>query len=735
MMPPPGAMGAPPPMGAGALPPMMPPAPPAPPPVLSKKKPAKKADAVDDKEIANYFHGRAELSKKARRNLHPEWKRNVELRIGRVSVNLQPGMPLDNGEVHSTINPDWALTKAKTAMLYSQVPEVQGTHENAKYAKAIPPFMKQLNYELGDKRANVGVAMEEVLNDVVNAAGIGFIEVGYAARFEDVDVPTQNTTGMHPDLAAQVPTQNVPRLVDDKFFATRGSPTDLLWPSEFVGSNFDDGDWIGRDGKCSWPEALNNYGYDKTDRPNGLKPEDKDSCLGSDDEMSENRNLRAQPEAGSLSDSRSVEYSVIYYWRYKVDPDEKCFRCIWKLVYIKGRQEPVVHEPWRGQKKDPTTGKYIGSLKFPIRVLTLTYITDNPVPPSDSAAGRPQILDMQRSRGQMFKNRERSIPIRWFDVNRIDPTIQDSLMRGTWQGMIPTNGDGSRSIGEIARASYPSEDLSFDQSAKQDLQETWQMGANQLGNTQTGRRTGTEASITQQNFSTRIGQEKARVANFFLGVVEVKAGLVALYSDFPILSDEERTAMQQAWDSKSLLLDLVLKIRPDSQIVLDSEQRIDRLERFLNLTAKSGYVNVLPIIAELAELSGLDPSEVITQPPPPPNKDTITWSFSGAQDLQNPMVLALLMKEGKAPDAGLVSQAAQLLHVGLNAGLQAGMQPPQPPPGPPGGPMMPPGGLPPPGMAGPPPAGPLPSQPLPGAAHPEWTLNDKVMKRGRDANG
>jgi hypothetical protein len=297
--------------------------------------------------------------------------------------------------------------------------------------------------------------------------------------------------------------------------------------------------------------------------------------------------------------------------------------------------------------------------------------------------------------------------------------------------MIPTNGDGGRSIGEIARASYPAEDFSFDAAAKMDLQETWQMGPNQLGTTQTGRRTGTEANITQQNFSTRIGQERARVANFFLGVVEVMAGLVALYSDFPILSEQERQAMQQAWDSKHILLDLVLKIRPDSQIVVDSEQRIARLERFLNLTAKSGYVNVMPIIVELAELTGLDPAEVVTQPPPPPSKDTVSWSFSGAQDLQNPMVLALLMKEGKAPDAAAVQQAAQLLHVALNASLEAqqmaqqgpgasnGSQGPQPPAGPPG----------------PPTPGSGPSLPLPGAAHPDWTLNDKVMKRGRDANG
>jgi hypothetical protein len=45
----------------------------------------------------------------------------------------------------------------------------------------------------------------------------------------------------------------------------------------------------------------------------------------------------------------------------------------------------------------------------------------------------------------MFMNRKFSQPMRWYDVNRLDPLVQEQLMAGTFQGIIPVNGDGSRS--------------------------------------------------------------------------------------------------------------------------------------------------------------------------------------------------------------------------------------------------------------------------------------------------
>lgn len=42
-------------------------------------------------------------------------------------------------------------------------------------------------------------------------------------------------------------------------------------------------------------------------------------------------------------------------------------------------------------------------------------------------------------------------------------------------------------------------------------------------------------------------------------------------------------------------------------------ERIDNLYRFINYTAKSGLVNIRPIIRELAFLTGLNPNEVMKE--------------------------------------------------------------------------------------------------------------------------
>lgn len=682
---------------------------------------------VDDKELVDAFRSHIALAKTARRKFHAEWKRNVELRLGRIA-GIYTGGVSTGDDIKTELNPDWSLTKTKTANLYSQVPAVQVTHQNKQYAPAIAPFAKSLNYELGEKRANIGVAMEEVLNDVVNAAGIGAIIVGYTARFETVQVPAMDPSQLLPQVAmhlmqsGQMPMTDAQRVASDKFYGTRISPSDLLTPAEFTGSYFDDGDWVGRTGRLPWGVAKGEF---------KLTDEQKDKVLTGATIQTED-DLRSQPAQGKAGDLKVVTFDELYYWRYRVDPDEPSFKAIWRIVFVHGLEEenegkPQVHEPWKGQERDEQSGKYVGACKFPIRVLTLTYITDNPIPPSDSSAGRPQVNDLRRSRSQMFQNRERSVPIRWFDVNRVDPLIQEQLMRGTFQGFIPSNGDGNRSIGEIARASYPSEDFAFDQAAKADLAETWQIGPNQSGTTSSGDHTKAEITTVQANFATRIGQERARVGSFFLSVAEVMAGLMCLYSDFPVLSDQERQVMQQAWDMKHILHDLVLDIRPDATIMLDSQTRIQRLAQFINLTAKSGFVNVMPIIAEMAALSGLDPAEVVVPPKPKePDQPTILYRFSGKDDLVNPMVLGVMVKNKQAPSEQDIAAAVQLLVSAQQKAQQAALAPPPPPPGQPG--LQPPAD-----QQQPPPEAPTG---LPGAdAHPQWQLSNKIAARSRDIGG
>jgi hypothetical protein len=224
--------------------------------------------------------------------------------------------------------------------------------------------------------------------------------------------------------------------------------------------------------------------------------------------------------------------------------------------------------------------------------------------------------------------------------------------------MIPMNGDGSRAIGEVARAAYPSENFAIDTVINNDLDESWQTGANQMGGQARRGQSAAEAKITQANFSTRIAYERARCGKFFVGIAEVMAGLLSLYGVF----DEEEMQALSAWDRESLANYYIYNVRADSTVLLDADQRTEALTEFLNLTAKSGYVNVKLVIEELAMLAGLNADEVVMDPPPPGlDPANVSVRITGMEDLSNPLVLALLKKSGQLPTVDDIEEAKTLL--------------------------------------------------------------------------
>jgi len=674
-----------------------------------------KQDAFNT-EVSDNLKARMEISKRNRREYFNEWKRNVELRLGKIASQYTGGVSVQD-EVQTEINPDWYLTKVKTANLFSQVPEVQGTHENEEYAPAIPAFMKALRFELSEARCNAGMAMEMALNDIVNAAGVGGILVGWEARFVKKQVPAIDLSRIVPPDVAQklmeagkVPTKEVPEPVSSRFYWDRISSVDLLWPAEFAGADFNQGDFIGRSGRAPWGVAKNEF---------HLKDEIKDKVLATSEVKTEDT-LRAIPNKSTSDATKVVKFDELWYWRYRIDPDCLYFDEIWRIVWIDGLDKPVIHEPWTGQHLVEETKQYVGSRIFPLQLATTTYISDNAIPPSDSSAARPQVNDMRRSRSMMFQQRERAIPMRWFDTNRVDPLIADVIMKGSVQGMIPTNGPGDRSFGEVARASFPSEDFTFDQLNKKDLLEMWLVDASMLGNP-SPRQNKDQTAMAQAGSNARLGQERGFIARWFLRLCDVTVGLMALYGTFPNLTAKEKEQMQGAWDLKHVAANIALKIRPDSTVVLDVGQRIDRILRTLNMTVKSGYVNPKPLIVELLELSGFDPNKVVIDPKPP-EPDPVNFSFraSGKEDLMNPLVIAMLMAGKRMPGPDVIEQAKQFL-----ATLGQPPQPPAPPQG--GAPGQPPGqALPPAGSGG---------SPTTVDQHPEWSMANKVAKRDRDIGG
>lgn len=667
------------------------------------------------------FRSSIDICRIYRRKLISQWSANVDYRRGK-PFNTQS----DDDQI--AVNLDWPFTKAKQASLFSQVPEARINHGEDLLPKTSPwalPFQKKLNDTI--KLAGIESAMDECLPDCINAAGIGVLIASYESITEDVEVPSIDISTLPPALGAEVlqhgtlngqpiPTETVPRDVDHRYLIQRISPSDFLWPINFTASDFDRAPWLGRSGRMPWAEAAVQFKLDESK---------KNEYIGEDRPRLDK--ITSDIDRDKITTDDMVGFDEIFYRTYSYDSSVKNFSAINRLVFIHGQPEPVVDEPWKGQKL--IDGKVIGSQRYPIRVLTLSYVTDESIPPSDSAIARPQVNEVNKSRTQDIRQRERSIPIRTADVNRLDPAIMQSLMRGTWQGFIPVQGDGARIITEISRASMPPDNARFYQMAMGDLQRQWTLGSNQLG-TGEGVETKGEAETIQSDVALPRTRERAKVGSFFVGIAEVIGGFLCLY--------EDPSTFGEGFDP-SISTTLHCSILADSTVLLDAGQKLARLDHFLNVYAKSGWVNLEPVLHEIAMLSGLDPNIVVRPPQPkPPVEPNISLRLTGVEDLLNPLTLAFLMKSGQAPSTDLIEQAKALIQQAVTppAGLNMPSAPmplgglPMLPGASPAGPASPIPTAPPlpPLASGPPPGAPVPApHPFPvGQANPRMGALEKV---------
>jgi hypothetical protein len=594
-------------------------------PTLKKKKKDKPSlSNATTKEIKR----QVDECRSERADLINDWSDSVEFHRGKP-------FPEDSDISRIPINKDWPRVKARVSSLFGQMPEVRLLARQDTFKPALPIFAQELNDTL--KRADTDEAVFQALVDNTATAGIGVVMVDYQKRTDMVDQPMIDISTLTPDVVAalmssgKMPTAKVEVDTDAMFSVLRLSPSDLLWQTGFTGFNFDKSDWIGRTGEMGWAEGKIEF---------KLKAEDKEKVLSQGKEP--NQTLQGNDSyQQTKGKQRVIEFDEVFYWAYRFDPKEKYFKRIRRVVFVRGLDEPVIHEDWSGQQWHEDSASYVGACRFPIRVLKINYVSDDPIPPSESAIGRPQVLELIDSRTDMHDQRKHSRPVRWVNTNKVGPETLVQLMQGTFQGFIPINGRGEDAMGELNRAQYPAENMAFDRKLDQDLDEVWQSGANQSGSFASGERSAAEAKIVQGNFDMRNGMDRAHVAKFVQGIAEVMAGLLALYGDFKFTAPPDVQRLNQGWDRKQVAGEFAYEVIPDSMVRLDAYQQIKLQMEILNMVGKSGFVNPQPIIGDILALAGKDPAKILTQPNPPV-AEPLKISISSALDLHDPMMLAML---------------------------------------------------------------------------------------------
>lgn len=590
--------------------------------------------------VTQHFKDEIARSKTKRREHVANWTKLVDRRRGK-----DYNTAADEGR--SRVPVDWSMTNAKAAQLFSQMPQIRLTPTHKEYDAAVPVFAKLVNRLLG--RVSLSSTIDEVVVDCVNASGVGacLVWAENLSRPKMVDKVKAWMLPLEQQVrvmlgAEKIPQERVPEVTDSRICVERLSPSDLLWKPTFRLSDWDKSPWLGRSGVLPWEDAK---------RKLRLKDSVKDKVVHQGERTSEDS---LNPELEQTQEQGLVHFDEIFYWRYLFHADETRFDAIQHVVYVKGLEDPVIDEPWKGQKLNPQTNTYVGACRFPIRVLTLHYVSDEPIPPSDSAMIQPMVLELEESREHMRLQRKHSKPLRWFNSDLVDPTITGDLIRGTWDGMIPVMGDGDRAMGEIARSQYPGENMEFDRVLKADIQETVSIGPNQMGAyAQTGR-TATEAGVVQQAFQTEIAQQRARVANFITGIADVVCGLYAIYGvpqdgELQMMIGPEGAQRLQTWDKSIINSKFVFDIRPDSTVRMDPQYVLQQLRETLNITAQSPFVNPKGLIKRIFEQQGEDPADHMIEPKPKAPEPLNVSLRLDSDSILNPMNYALLVKSGQAP--------------------------------------------------------------------------------------
>lgn len=600
--------------------------------IQSRAKRTSKPKTDDGKapaEVTKRIKSSVDVCVSKRRDLIDDWQNSIDRRRGKESDT-------DSDQNRQRTAEDWSMTNAKVAQTFSQLPRVIVTGRGP-YKDAASVFEDRLNFRL--EKASVGTTMNEIMVDTVNAAGIGIVNVEYEATTEEKELEEINPeVGFMRATAMQLGLEPIPKqmktiVVDRRFSVNRVSADNFIWPTDFQRSNFDFSPFLGYDGEMPWSRAKNVF---------NLADEDKASVTGrvkgeQDKMVPDTQNTEKN------DDSETVPFTEIFYWRYLYHPDEKYFAAIQRLVFIKGKEEPVINERWKGQQFDPSVpGGYIGACRFPIRVFTLHYISNEAIPPSDSAIARPLVAGLEKTFQQMEEQREHAKPLSWINVNRIDADILAAFMRGDWNGVLPVQGRGDEVIGQVQKPNYPNDDFAINNHYQNALMRAWSIGPNQMGAPAATGKSATESGIVQTNHQIRSTQERAMAVAFFLGIADVMAGLMCLYDDFQLPAiTPEKAQMLTMWDRKKINHELAFSIRGDSSIIMSAEQRWNYLERWVNMVGKSAYADPTNALKEMTAIAGLDPADVKGPPQKGPEKPKISWSFKG-EDLANPIALALL---------------------------------------------------------------------------------------------
>ena len=562
---------------------------------------------------------RITASEEKRDRLKSLWKDNV---------NRYRGKYLESKPDHDVIvvPKDYANVEQKKAQLFFQSPEVQLTALLPGMEKTGQLFQAVLNHHLGSSEINAKRMIDEVLFDLLCPAGIGVSVIGYENVVDGVVPlpPAGPQQPMQPGMPSPQP-QMVPNIIFERYFWDRISPLNVLIPDDFHGSDYDKAPWLGYKDFIQREHAAILYNIPIDLLPSGSTGPEADDLLSSEEYVTSAR-------SGMLT-----RYEL-YYRASVFDPKERNPEQFRKLCLIKGLDRPAAHENCKYQRKDQM-GKLYGMMGNPIHIFALRYVSDSAYPQSDCTVSRLQVDELGKSRTQMLLQRDRNIPQRFVDIQRVGgQATVDKLNRSPYQAWIPVTGIDDNMVKEVAQARFPRENFEFNQIINKDIDEAWALSATQRAQETDDVRSATEIQKIATASETRMESERNRFLQSYVKGVEKIAALIQLFADqrsYVRVVGQDGGSWLQQWDKTMVQGKYAFSIKPDSSIRIDVQQDRRQLMQLYNLLANDPNVARAELTAPLLRKFNFDPERIL-KPPPPKGPDPPNISFRFGGDELNP---------------------------------------------------------------------------------------------------
>lgn len=548
-----------------------------------------------------------------------------------VTGNLARYAPPSVVNAEINVAKDFSDVERKKAALFYDTPTIALSPDPETNSPALLLHQEVLNGLLSTRELNAKATILRVLQDVLVAVQPGGVEVGYHAVTVDAELPAVEPPPLDPAIPAIG--DPVPVTVHERFFCERISPAAILLPSNFLSTDYDAALWMGYEWRKPTAQIRRQYHL----------PEDWQGGEESDQKPY----FDPTDTQGDRSHTEPMTSGVtIWYRAHLVDPTVKHPEVMRRLVLADGKDHPLEHGELACQEIGPDGKLTPRSMRgYPLHLLALRDLPDSPWVPSDCTITAPLTQELNLFRQQMVERRDASRQHVLYDAEKINEDVRQKIEQNTFPTMIPVE-PGALSAGKdsimtqldplaLGRESYEGQNI-----IERDRAQVLGIDANQAGAQANGKRTATEISTVQRNTDARFEQERQRVLEWWIGLVQKLSALTLKYGDgiVPEILGPQRAQMWLQARDQGQFDRFRFDVLIDSGKYVDIEARKRQDLQLYNLTAKDPMAQRMVVLKRLGEDFGLDVSQwLVTQPPEAkPEPPKVNFAFS-AQDL-NPLL-------------------------------------------------------------------------------------------------